>query len=83
MLGQLAEESGGLFRYGYKRVWYDCIATAFEPLPEAAIKQMLFSFLQCSDITAADRAEIRQLLELSSTALTRRQRQQIDSFLEA
>jgi len=80
MLGVIAEETGCI--NGYKRVWYDCIAAAFEQLPEADIKARLYRFLQCSDLTADDRAEILQLLELSSTALTARQRRQIHSFLE-
>lgn len=80
MLGVIAEETGCI--NGYKRVWYDCIAAAFEQLPEADIKARLYRFLQCSDLTADDRAEILQLLKLSCTALTRRQRRQIASYLE-
>ena len=81
MLKLIGAEIGDM--KGYKRVWYDCIAATFEPLPEADIKARLYQLLQCCDLTAEDRAEIRQLLELSSTALTDGQRQRIDSLLQA
>lgn len=76
----IAEEIGSV--KGSRRVINSCIAAAFEQIPEAAIKARLYGFLQCSDLTATDRAEIRRLLDLSSTALTKQQRQQIALFLQ-
>lgn len=68
---------------GYKRLWNSIIADVMQDSTEARIKQQLFSFLQCYDITPAERAECLRLLQLSSTALTEDQRQQILSYLEA
>lgn len=68
---------------GYKRLLNGIITDVYGRLSEAQIKQYLFSFLKCHDITPGERAEILQLLQLSSTALTEDQRQQLFSFLEA
>ena len=77
----ITEETGSV--EGFRRVWYDSIAFAFEALPEADIKRRLYEFLQCGDLTPADRAEIVRLLQLSGTAFTRKQRRQLDSILKA
>ena len=81
MLRLIMEETGSV--EGFRRVWYDSIAFAFEALPEADIKRRLYEFLQCGDLTPADRAEIVRLLQLSGTAFTRKQRRQLDSILKA
>lgn len=80
MLGVIAAEVGSV--KGCKRMWYSCVAYSMEKLPEADIKRRLFQLLQCSDITTEDVAEIRQLLNLSGTALTRRQRRQMQDILQ-
>ena len=49
--------------------------------PEPKIKQYLFMFMQCDDITAADRQEIKELLQLSQTALTDEQTEQLQNIL--
>ena len=80
MLAAIAAETACI--KGYKRLWYDSFVTAFERQPEAQIKAQLYSFLQCDDLEPADRAEILQLLQLSGTTLTERQRRQITTFLQ-
>ena len=67
---------------GYKRTWYKIIGDTFDSMPEAEIKRFLYLFLQCSDITAANRAEIAQLLSLSQTALTENQRERLRQTLQ-
>jgi hypothetical protein len=74
---------GVLTGRGYKRLWNSIIADVYEDMTEAQIKCYLYSFLQCYDITAAERAEVLRLLQLSGTALTEDQRQQILSYLQA
>ena len=68
---------------GYKRLWKHIIADVYGDMTEAQIKGILYSFLQCYDLTAEERAEIRQILQLSATALTENQRRQIDIHLQA
>ena len=82
MFEWLATE-GALTGRGYKRLWNSIIADVMQDQTEASIKRHLFSFLQCYDITPAERAEVLRLLQLSNTALTEDQRQQILSYLEA
>lgn len=82
MLEWLATE-GALTGRGYKRLWNGIIADVYEGMTEAQIKSLLYSFLQCYDITPAERAEVLRLLQLSSTTLTEDQRQQILSYLQA
>ena len=81
ILEHIAAELGGV--NGYKRVLSACIADAYKDTPEPQIKALLYQFLQCYDLPAEYRAEILQLLQLSSTALTRRQRRQIALSLQA
>lgn len=68
---------------GYKRLWKHIIADVYGELTEAKIKCILYSFLQCYDLTGEERAEIRRILQLSETALTEDQRRQIHSYLQA
>ena len=82
MLEWLAGE-GALTGRGYKRLWNGIIADVYEGITEAGIKRQLYSFLQCYDITPDERAEVLRLLQLSETALTADQRQQILSFVQA
>ena len=56
-----------------------CRILAYTPEPQ--IKCYLFMFLQCDDITAADRHEIKDLLQLSQTALTDEQAEQLQNIL--
>lgn len=81
LLGMLAAEGVPTGR-GYKGLWNEIISDVFKDAPEAQIKQQLFSFLRC-DITPDERAEVLRLLQMSETALTRDQQQQILSFLQA
>ena len=67
---------------GTKRLWKHIIADVYGDMTEAKIKMMLYSFLQCYDLTSKERAEIREILQLSETALTEDQRRQIDSYLQ-
>lgn len=82
MLQWLAAE-GALTGKGYKRLWNTIIADVYGDMTEANIKRQLYSFLQCYDITPDERAEVLRLLQLSETALTEDQRQQILSYLQA
>ena len=66
---------------GYKRTWYKVYRETFAKMTEPEIKKMLYDFLQCCDITDAERAEIRQLLRLSQTALTDEQARQLQDYL--
>ena len=66
---------------GYKRTWYTVYKDVFETMTEAQIKSLLFDFLQCVDITDDERAEIKQLLQLSQTALTEEQTRQLQNLL--
>ena len=66
---------------GYKRLWNGIYYDVFATMTEAKIKTMLFSWLQCYDITPAERAEILHLLRLSQTALTEQQREQLQEYL--
>ena len=81
ILEHIAAELGGV--NGYKRVLSACIADAYKDTPEPQIKALLYQFLQCYDLPAEYRAEILQLLQLSSTALTKRQRRQLALYLQA
>ena len=67
----------GLPYKGYKKLWRSVIAETFAQMPETKIKLLLYDFWTCDDITAADRAEILRLLQLSTTALTEEQRRQL------
>lgn len=62
---------------GYKRLWNNITASVFSEYTEAQIKAMLYDFLTCDDLTRADVAEIMHLLQLSSTALTTEQREEL------
>ena len=68
---------------GYKRLWNRIIAETEETRTEAQIIGQLYSFLNCYDITPAERAECLRLLQLSGTALTGDQRRQLQSYLQA
>ena len=70
-------------RRGSRRLYNSIYADVFADLPEPYIKRFLYAFIACDDVTAEDRAEALRLLQLSSTALTEDQRQQILSFLQA
>ena len=82
MLDALAGEGLKTGR-GYKRQWSRIISDTFSNMPEVQIKVCLYSFLQCRDITPEERAEVLRLLQLSETALTQEQRQQILFLLQA
>lgn len=68
---------------GYKRLWNDVIADVYGSMTEAKAKAIIWTFLQCDDLTAAERAELLRILQLSETALTDAQRQEIISYLQA
>lgn len=74
MLEWLEAEGAGRL---YRRALYESIADVYGNISEAQIKYILFSFLQCYDITPDERAEALHLLELSETALTEDQRRQM------
>lgn len=80
MLDVIASEGMKTGR-GHKRIWYKGIAAACNGMPEAQIKYYLYSFLNCSDITAAERQEVLRLLQFAETALTDDQRRQIYNSL--
>ena len=73
MLGGMGTRTGR----GYKRLWYDVIADVYGCMTEAEIKCFLFHALNCYDLTADERAEVLQLLQMTRTALTTRQLEQI------
>ena len=67
-------EAEGLPYKGYARTWHKVFYDTFTAcMAEAQIKSLLHDFMTCDDITPAERAEIKHLLQLSSTALTEAQ----------
>ena len=67
---------------GYKRLWNEITGRTFERMTEAEIKDLLYDLYTCDDITPAERAEVVQLLQLSSTALTTEQQEALTYKLQ-
>ena len=67
---------------GSARLWRSVIKEVFQEVPEAQIKFRLYCFMQCYDLSQEEKLEILQLLRQPESALTRRQRQQIQEYLQ-
>ena len=69
-------EAEGITYKGAARTWNSVFFDTFTAtMTEARIKSLLYDFLSCDDLRPAERKEIKQLLQLSSTALTEEQQQ--------
>ena len=58
-----------------------CMGCIWERLPEPEIKRLLFAGRDDMTITEDERNEARELLQMTTTALTRKQRRQLLSSL--
>ena len=67
----------GLARGNDKRFFNGMTAAIYGNTPEAHIKCLLLQFLQCYDLTEAERMEAIELLQMAQTALTPAQRKKI------
>lgn len=81
MMELLAAE-GATIR-GRRRLYYALTTETFKSMTEAQAKAVIWNFLQCDDLTGQERAELLDILKLSETALTDRQRRQIIFYLQA
>lgn len=68
---------------GNRRLYNSLIADVFSSVTEAQAKAIIWNFLQCYDLTAQERGELLDILQLSETALTDQQRQEIIFYLQA
>lgn len=75
--------AGGATIRGNRRFYNSLIADIYSSMTEAQAKAIIWKFLQCYDLTAQERGELLDILQLSETALTDRQRQEIISYLQA
>lgn len=67
---------------GYLRIWRKIANDVFSEMPEIKIKQFLIElYYTCNDLSPAERAEIIELLQLSSTALTTEQLEDLKATL--
>lgn len=55
---------------GFKRLVNGIFSECIENMTDPQIKRMLYEFLQCTGITAEERAEALKLLQSADTALT-------------
>ena len=58
---------------GCRREFNHAAARILNDMPEVWIKWLLHEFISCYDVTPAQKAEAKKLLQLSKTALTRDQ----------
>lgn len=79
IMGEFAAE--GLDTRRTKRLFNGIATDLVTGMSEPQIKLILFDMLQCDDMEPADRAEAIKLLQMSETALTAKQRKQIDVLL--
>lgn len=68
---------------GRRQLYNDLITATYSHMTEAQAKAAIWNFLQCDDLTGQERAELLDILKLSETALTDRQRRQIIFYLQA
>lgn len=79
ILEMLADE--GISTRRRKRLCNEMAAELFSQMSEAQIKYILLELLQCYDIDPETAAEAIRLLQMSETALTTEQQQQIENAL--
>jgi len=76
------EAEGATIR-GNRRLYNSLIADVYRGMTEAQAKAVIWNFLQCQELTAQERGELLDILQLSETALTDQQRQAIILSLQA
>lgn len=78
---QVACQDTPFYLPGSKRLMQGIMRDMLIAWSEAEIKRFLFELLQCYDLTEEQRKEALYILEASTTALTREQKQTLKSIL--